>query len=287
MKNLPLRLFVFSLLTLSAHAGTFTANQTESFNGLNRTYSFYIPSKIGQNPALWIMLHPTVQGVNPPPTFDRGPMQKLADANGFIVIWPNALYNQPTNSWYWDAFFLDYAFLIDPDDSGYIRSLILQFQVSYGPGDVFVSGMSSGAFMAERVGVDGSDLVSAVGAASGQIYSELTANQLPALALPVSVILLNGDTDNRVGYCGQKFNWAKSASPASDVSLGYWATANACSDTLPQLCSGGIPTDATGADAVSCSGGAEVQFVRESGVGHVWVPGTETTMWNFFVRHGR
>ena len=140
--------------------------------------------------------------------------------------------------------------------------------------------------MAHRVAIDSSDLVSAIGAASGQLYAESSPNIVPVPYEPVSVLMLNGDEDNEVGYCGSKHEWGSAASPASDVTLDYWAQVAGYTGTLPQLCTGGVPTSGVNGALVQ-SNGVTVEFVREINVGHTWVPGTEGVMWQFFQANGR
>jgi poly(3-hydroxybutyrate) depolymerase len=114
---------------------------------------------------------------------------------------------------------------------------------AYGATTVYVTGMSSGAFMAQRMGYGHPTLVNAVGAASGQIYAIQHGTAPPGLPLPpqsVSVLMLNGDKDGAVDYCGQPngTGWGNSDFPPSDASLDYWAGSNRCSQQLPQLCTG-------------------------------------------------
>lgn len=267
--------------------GTFTANLTTTWNGNTRYYDQYIPATLPANPLLWIMFHGTTMGTTQPTAFDRQAMQALAVANGMIVIWPKSTFHASTNSWYWDAFFLDYDFSPDPDDSGFVRSLILQFQGQpYYVGNTFAVGMSSGGFMAWRVGVDSSDLVTAIGAAEAQLYSENSLNTIPGVVRPFSAILFNGDADLRVGYCGQKANWGDSSSPASDVTLEFAAQEIGYIGTLPQLCTNGQPT--VGVEgALLQMPGVTVQFIRRDGGGHNWDAGTEATMLTFFLANLR
>jgi poly(3-hydroxybutyrate) depolymerase len=264
--------------------GTLSRNVKTSWNGSTRYYDLYVPRFLAARPVLWVMLHPTVNSEEMPTPFDQEPLIALADANGFIILWPISTYN--SDMWYWDAYFLDYSFGSNPEDSGYIRSLILNFESVYPISDVFVAGMSSGAFMAHRVAIDSADLVSAIGAASGQVYAEDSANTVPLPVRPVSVIMLNGDEDKRVGYCGSDHDWGDSDTPASDVTLDYWADAAGYTGKLPQLCTDGNPTSGV-TEAVVQDSGVTVKFVREVGVGHTWVPGTEGVMWKFFQENAR
>jgi poly(3-hydroxybutyrate) depolymerase len=249
------------------------------------------------------MLHPTSgQELGNGNDFDLVPMEQLADANTFIVLWPVAtqspvaisqITHQCTFSIYWEAFDLSYIWgetsppcgtMPDPDDSGFIASLIRQMKTTYSLSTVYVTGMSSGAFMAERVAFDPQNqgLVQAVGAASGQIWAAKhnTIPKMPAAPSSPTVLMLNGDNDNVVVYCGQPngTGWGGSDFPSSDVSLNYWASNKTCQPVSHSLCTtSGVPTP--NLYQVHCQ---NVAFMREPNVCHTWVPGTESVMWTFF-----
>jgi poly(3-hydroxybutyrate) depolymerase len=235
-------------------------------------------------------------------------MESLADQNNFIVLWPiatqNPLSNPNTCSTYiWESYALGYIWTtttnpscqpgnshVEPDDSGFIRSLINSMRTNNGITTVYVAGMSSGAFMAHRVGLDSTlhDTipVQAVGAASGQIYAAkhgTTFTMHQPSSQSVAVVMLNGDQDTTVPYCGRQDGkgWGNSDFPKSDVSLDYWANANnpnGCSPALPQLCN----PDGTVNQQVTTYSCGNVTFSREVNISHCWVTGTESRMWTFF-----
>jgi poly(3-hydroxybutyrate) depolymerase len=300
-----------SAFACTTNTGSLTSG-TIPWNNLTRNYDLYLPNNnSGPCPTvLWVMLHPTSsQQLGNGNDFELGPMEQLANTNNFIVVWPIATQSpiaisqtthKCTFSIYWEPFALSYIWgetsppcgtMPDPDDSGFIRSLISTMRTTYGINTVYVAGMSSGAFMAHRVGIDSTnDLipVSAVGAASGQIYAVehgTTFNMHKPSSQSVAVVMLNGDADPTVPYCGQQngTGWGNSDFPKSDVSLDYWANANnpsGCNPVLPHLCNsdGTVNTQVT---TYSCG---NVTFQREGGVAHTWVTGTESRMWTFFTR---
>lgn len=311
MKTLCLFLMLASASTL-AFGGTRSCNTNTTWKGLPREYDLYVPTYNGTSPTvLWVMLHPTSSnpggcGTNQS-DFDQSAMESLADQNNFIVLWPIATQNPLSSgtacsTYIWESYALSYIWTtttnpscqpgnshVDPDDSGFIRSLINSMRTNNGITTVYVAGMSSGAFMAHRVGLDSTlhDTipVQAVGAASGQIYAvkhggTFTMHQ-PSSQF-VAVVMLNGDQDTTVPYCGQQngTGWGNSDFPKSDVSLDYWANANnpnGCNPALPQLCiNGQVNTQVT---TYSCG---NVTFSREVNNPHCWVTGTESRMWTFF-----
>ena len=87
------------------------------------------------------------------------------------------------------------------DDSGFLRNLIVTLTAEFrvNPNMVYVAGFSSGAQMAERVGVEISDLVAAIIPESGQMEGQQAAPPpvlVPGNALqPVSVQEWQGTLD--------------------------------------------------------------------------------------------
>ena len=144
--------------------------------------------------------------VHDPPYVYTQAWETLADQYGFVMVWPVSTYNPSNHSWYWDVYETDSTFPVVPDDSGFLRSLITAFQSQYNvsPGRTFVAGMSSGGFMAHRVGTDLSDIVAAIAPVSGMIDIHPIGQDFdpPLPTNPVSVFELHGDEDTEVAYCG-------------------------------------------------------------------------------------
>jgi poly(hydroxyalkanoate) depolymerase family esterase len=295
------RLFALVLLCSSlAFAGTPTGQLTKfstTWNGLPRYYAVYVPKVPQAAPALVLFLHATSANASTnPPYYNQEPWELLADQYGFIMVWPVSSYNHRAGEWYWDCFFMDFSFPVHPDDVGFVRSVITNVAAAHSvdPNRVFVTGMSSGGFMTHRLGAEASDLVAAIAPVSAQVDVEQAGNTfvLPPILAPISVLDMHGDRDNTVPYCGaaSKTYWGEPALivPSLDDTARYWRTQNSCSDSVPRLCTKGFATKGVfGLDAVSCNNGVEVKFVREVGIGHEWVPGTETTVWSFFQKHAR
>ncbi len=80
---------------------------------------------------------------------------------------------------------MDSAFLAPPDDSGFLRQLIINLTAQYdvNPKQVFVAGFSSGGQMAHRVAVEISDLVAAVVIGSGTIVGQTARPPITCLDL--------------------------------------------------------------------------------------------------------
>ena len=100
---------------------------------------------------------------------------------------------------------------------------------------VYVTGFSAGAYMAHRVAVELSSQVAAIASVSGALMesSAGASNLVQSAKGPVSILMLNGDADLNVGYCGE--NDSVGISSSVDETFNYWtsAKANACATITP------------------------------------------------------
>ena len=283
----------------NAQAGTTCESLT--IGGVARTYLLHVPSNFQKNTgALVIVLHGS--GTNGLAMETLTGFSTLADQTGFSVVYPDGMLNPNTGQTDWAYFFNDFT-----DDVGFFRQLINTLQSSVGPNPkkIYVTGHSAGAFMAHRLGVQLSDLVAAIGAVEGAISSDGNSTPVPSVVAPVSVVMLHGDQDQTVLYCGSRLD------ASQEESFNYWAgtSANSCSslDTSLALCdSQGNITTVVEKDATSCSGNTEVKFYKLIGGAHPWNTGpmddpsqvpfnpgfnsttgitTTDILWNFFAAH--
>jgi polyhydroxybutyrate depolymerase len=217
------------------------------------------------------------------------------------VAYPDGLTN-PASQTDWAYFFNDFT-----DDVGFLRQLIQLIQANVEPDSkkIYVAGFSAGALMAHRMGVQASDLVAAIAPVEGALFSSSTPQTVPSALGPISLIVLHGDQDPVVHYCGS------SSDASQEQSFNYWtgSSANNCSsvDTSSPLCDAqGHITVVVEKDATSCRANTEVKFYKLIGGVHEWysnpmnvssqVPfnpdfdsntGVVTTniIWNFFAAH--
>ena len=164
-----------------------------------------------------------------------------------------------------------YFFNAFNDDVGFFRQLINTLQASVGPDSkrIYVTGLPSGALMSHRLGVQLSDLVAATGVLEGALFLKGNPPQVPSAVGPVSVLILHGDQDKTVLYCGTPVD------ASQEQSFNYWSgnSADTCSrfDTPAALCDGqGNITAVVQKDATNCSGSTEVKFYKLIGGIHTW-----------------
>jgi len=139
----------------------------------------------------------------------------------------------------------------------------------------------------------------------GSISSNGDPSTVPSALGPVSVLILHGDEDHTVLYCGGTVD------ATQEDSFNYWsgASGDRCSslDTPSPLCDAhGNITAVVEKDATNCSGNTEVKFYKLLGGQHDWytipmnAPGsspfnpnfdamsgvtTDDVVWNFFAAH--
>jgi poly(3-hydroxybutyrate) depolymerase len=303
--------FLLMTSTVASAKGGKNYNETMVWDGVTRYYYVYVPAGLPANPPLLVMLHATSKNpANKPPTTTNYEWKPLADTYKFVLVQPASTYNANSGQWNWNAYYLSEAFTpaevgtctvppatACPDDAGFLRQLILNLTAQYNvnPNQVFVAGMSSGAMMAERVGVEISDLVAAIIPASGQIVGQSSLPiTLPGPPVaPVSVQEWQGTKDHVLPPCnngttlysGYTFYMA-----TVDQTFNYWTAQNACTmfQNSEPLCQNGKANPATtGNDATGCTNNVEVQFIWEENIGHEWESGNNTTRWQFFASHPR
>lgn len=309
-------LFIISVSVLASSCGSDGSSRcsecrTVTVNGTVRSYLLHVPSTFQANAgALVVVLHGSGGSGEKIESYTR--MSLKADSAGFAVAYPDALVAAGAGKTEWHNYFDDFMWgapsSVPPDDVAFMRALITAVSAEIHPDlkRIYFAGLSNGALFAYRIGIEMSDVVAAIGIVEGTLYGFGGSLQgMPPAKAPVSVLVLHGDADQTIPYCGGIFI------ASQDITLNYWiqTPANACttvnSSTL--LCDslGNIaPIDEK--HATGCNGGAEVTFYRLIGGIHAWQsvpmniagqspynPALDSTtgvvtndmLWNFFAAH--
>jgi polyhydroxybutyrate depolymerase len=299
--------------------------ESVSVNGVSRTYLIYVPrSYVPGESALIIALHGRGGGGPGSAMEQYSHLDQKADEAGFAIAYLDGL-PDATGTVNWNYFY-DPFFSSPPDDVGFVRTVIDSLQTRLHPNRrrIYVTGTSAGGFMAERVGVELSDRVAAVGVVEGGlfVFSPASPQTVPVAQSPVSVLMLKGDQDPNNQYCGAVFPSFGVTEASSDEDFAYWSgrSANHCSHVHPAapLCESvgvgdaqgivtpGTPSSVLTKIAKDCRGDTEVKLYRLLGGVDNWnlepmnVPGkipfnpdldrqtgvtTNDILWNFFESH--
>ena len=233
-----------------------------SFGGVQRTYTLHVPA--GQPKGLVINLHGA--GMTGSQQAAVTGYNVVADQYGFVVAYPDGI----------DTAWADGRGASPPDrqgvdDVGFLATLIdrLSREFRIPPGRVFVTGMSAGAFMANRLVCERADLVTAMAPVAGTLGAAVPC----APSRPVSVMAVHGTADPVVPYAGGPM--VGRGGPSTIVSAPElaerWRAINRCPGPLV-----GDPAD-TGEvkerAATGCADNTEVVLVEIVGGGHTWPAG--------------
>jgi polyhydroxybutyrate depolymerase len=285
------------------NAQTGTTCESLAIGGVTRTYLLHVPSNFQKNSgALVIVLHGS--GGSGLTIESLTGFSTLADQDGFAVAYPDGLLNSSIAQTDWAYYFNDFN-----DDVGFLGQLITTLQARVGPDPkrVFITGHSAGGFMSHRLGVELSDVVAGIGVVEGAISSNGNPPPVPVppAAGPVSVLILHGDQDQTVFYCGSRTDVSQ------EDTFNYWSgpSGDSCStvDSQVALCdSQGNISAISEKDATSCGGNTEVKFYKLIGGTHAWSTSpmndpnhtpynpafdsstgitTSEILWNFFAAH--
>jgi polyhydroxybutyrate depolymerase len=243
-------------------------------DGLEREYEVHVPpGYTGSTPVPLVM---TIHGAHNTIAMVKGwsQMNPVADANGFIVVYPQAV-----DCWNTGFMLCDAA----DDDVGLLTAVVadIRSHACIDPKRVYATGLSNGAMMAQYLGCQEADIFAAIGGIAGPNGGGCNPSR------PLSVVYMHGTEDATVGY--------SSARPT----VTGWATRNGCSATPTETYNMG----STRCETYSgCRGSGEVVFCTHTGMGHCWPedsrcgPGggpdfaitdfeASPFMWEFFKRH--
>jgi polyhydroxybutyrate depolymerase len=170
------------------------------WDGYPRTYSFYKPSNLADNPSLIFVFHGSGGDVTQSRVVFGYAFEQLAEQYGFVVVYPDGYeqhYNGCRKAGPYDANTLNI------DDVGYMRSLVEIFvkQLSVNRKTVFATGLSNGGQMALRLALEAPDLVAAVAPIATSMPSEENMD-CTATGKPVAFLLMNGTDDPMNPYLG-------------------------------------------------------------------------------------
>lgn len=240
-------------------------------DGRARTYRLYVPASLPDGPApLLIAMH---GGTGWGTQFEENSgFDDLAEANGFIVAYPNGIpIAPPLPSAVWNGGHCCGPAAqdrLDVDDVGFIADLIDTVEASY-PIDsnrVFATGHSNGAIMAYRLACELSDRIVAVAFQAGSLeIDDCSPDQ------PVSVFHLHGEADTTVpldgGFGAGISNNTDFNSPRSSVQ--EMAAIAGCADSTTTI--DPDHPDVTRRTWEGCDAGTTVEMVIVRGANHGWM----------------
>jgi len=231
-------------------------------DGVEREYKLHVPpSYDGTKPMrLVVNFHGLTSNMDQQIVFSG--MDATADAQGFIVAYPNGLPNPGGTTQSWNAGACCAFGDTTRDDVGFTRAVVadIESRACIDERRVFATGMSNGGFMSHMLGCEAADLFTAVAPVAGGLGIP-TCNP----SRPIPIIAFHGTADTLVAYDGGGI-----AGASIPDTLQGWATRNGCSSGPTETFRNGTAHCDTW---TGCSGGVMVRLCTLDGEGHCW-PGT-------------
>lgn len=273
------------------------SSHTLTHDGRERSYLLYAPASLNwSQPAALVLVFHGGTG-NAQSAGRMSDFNKVADQNGFIVVYPNGsgrLSDDKLLTWN-GGDCCAYAQQENVDDVGFVRAIIseLQQQARIDPKRIYATGLSNGGIMSHRLGCEAADLFAAIAPVAG------TLNFKPCQPVrPVSVIEFHGTADQNLPYEGGVGPDSLVGVDFASVedSVGFWVSANGC-QPQPQTNSF---DDIQRQVWTGCAGQTAVELYTIIGGGHAWPGGksgwpgsdqpTQTIsasqlIWEFFTAH--
>ncbi len=219
----------------SAQAGTLSGPHTLVHGGLTREYYKYVPSNLpaGARPLV-VVLHGGNSNAYDAATLATSPQthwKTIADADGLIVVYPNATTNVDGQR-HWNDCRSNASKLTTANDVGFIDALIGQVssQHTIDANKVYATGASNGGMMGYRLAVQLSNKIAAVGAVNANKPDD-PAGECPGNpANPISIAVMNSNGDDTwmpfYGGCVASNCTSHGSVQSSDSTVTYWRNHN-------------------------------------------------------------
>jgi polyhydroxybutyrate depolymerase len=285
------------VLTLSGAVSYHVRNRSNGSiisSGQEREYLLHVPETYESERPTPLVISMHGGAAWPAAQMHLSRWNRLADENGFIVVYPAGTGSIRS----WETFDSDARL---ERDVRFISELIDAIQAAYNvdPTRIYANGMSNGGGMAFVLSCTLSDRLAAVGLVA-------PAQSLPAdwcsNARPVPMIAFQGTADRFVRYeggpMGDPINPDPPVFPPTRDWVGRWAARNRCGASSVES---EMAVEVTRLEYTGCAEGAAVLLFTIQGGGHTW-PGGEPLpewfagptnrsidatrqMWTFFQEH--
>jgi polyhydroxybutyrate depolymerase len=267
--------------------------------GVSRDYELHLPNgRAPSEPAPLVLVFHGGGGNAANATRMSG-MNERADAEGFIVAYPNGSGPRPDVLLTWNAWkCCGPALDKNVDDVGFVRALVDDLARRY-PVDrkrVYATGFSNGAMLTYRLGCELGDVFAAIAPVAGALD-----NYDCGTGPKVSVIAFHGTADKHILFGGgvpvTAFDRHKRADTGVQFAIDTWRKRDACAAEPKRERKASVIHTAYG-----CADGTAVELYAIEGQGHAWPggqkgrrfgnvddPSTEISasdvIWEFFKAH--
>ena len=264
-----------------------TINGGMTYKEIDREFILYVPSSYDSSSKQPLVFNFHGYGSNANEQMNYGDLRSQADANGFILVHPDALDDISGRS-YWNMGGWSVSI---HNDLEFIDNLInlLMDKYSINAERIYSTGMSNGGFfsfhLACNLNASFAAIASVTGSMSYETYGDCNARK------PTPVLQIHGSIDTVVPYSGIE----SIMKPVRDV-MDYWKVNNGCEDFVlsqPEL----LPGTTSWTETYlydNCLNGTQNIHLYVQGAGHIWPgsiyerindPNSSQKIWEFFSKY--
>jgi polyhydroxybutyrate depolymerase len=185
-------------------------------DGLERTWTLYVPAALAESPALLLVLHGSSHDAEMVRRVSLWRFDELAERDGFLVAYPEGLANSGALRLgpEWNdcrKSTRNRAHDLDVDDVGFLRRLIADLSETYRVDRrrVYATGYSDGGQMSYRLATEIPDEIAGVAVVMAQQAEPENSNCLDPRGR-ISILVMNGTDDPIIPFGGGEaslFGW--------------------------------------------------------------------------------
>jgi len=209
-------------------AGT-THNHSFMSEGINRNYQIHFPPSYDGKTELPLLIGLHGGQSDGSAMMDNFYFDEIGDSEGFITVFPDSY----DNEWA-DGRGTTTAELDGVDDVAFLSNLVEELLSTYkiNACQLYLTGISSGGMMTQRMACDNSDRFAAYASIACSLPNQYVPNCLPQSF--VSMAMVNGTEDQFSPYEGGASNVPNSTGTVLGVSgtIEFWTNHNQCNQAL-------------------------------------------------------
>jgi polyhydroxybutyrate depolymerase len=244
--------------------------------GMTRTYRLHLPKDAPKNKPLPLVIVLHGASANGWITEALTGFDELADKHKFAVAYPDGV----NSIWrFWSMPNPRAGGRMrsqDIDDVGFLTALMdyLTKEQIADRRRIYVTGISNGAYMTNRLGYELADRIAAIAAVAGTLPKDATGQLKPVR--PVPVLYIHGTEDKLIGIDGTDFLSKRNLSLSANAYIEWWAKNNGCAERpkvelLPDAAKDGTQVKRT--TFADRNAKAPVIYYEITGGGHTWPSG--------------
>lgn len=246
-----------------------------------RSYIVHIPTGYNKSSKYPLVFSLHGGGSNAKEQIGLNDLNDVADKEGFIVVYPNAI----GNNWN-DGRAHTAEKSSNANDIGFIKLIIekLGQWVSIDSYKIYSTGISNGGMMSIRLACDAAETFAAIAPVASSMPEELKPNCAPTK--PISVLEIQGTADPLVPYNGGEIKGIAGRSTAdrgvllsANDSFSFWTSFDKCSSPAKEIkLIDTDPNDGTSSTESlyeTCTANTQVGLITVTGGGHTWPGGKQ------------